>query len=132
MTLPRHPEAFSLSAGKKRPRINMAGYLDWIRDLPSVLSGRSPVEACHIRFGSYPHGKRETGKSEKPDDIWCLPMTPDEHHAQHATNERKFWQSKGIDPLLVCSLLFVAYHRDDRDAALLVLQSARELVSWNR
>jgi hypothetical protein len=51
-------------------------YLDLIRQLPCILSGR-PAEAAHIRYADAKHGKPETGAARKPDDRWCLPLAPE-------------------------------------------------------
>jgi hypothetical protein len=111
--LPRHPEAFSISParGRRRPRVNAASHLLWIRTLPCLATGQSAhVEAAHVRFPSARYGKRETGMSEKPDDRWTVPLCADKHRlatdAQHAGNERAFWKRIGIDPLAVALALW--------------------------
>ena len=125
--MPIPDTAFRLSHGMKRSRQKSKPYLEWLHELPCVITGSSPVEACHIRFGDLIYGKPHSGAAEKPDDIWCLPMTPEMHRAQHAMSERLFWFREGIKPLEVCALLFVHYTRDDLEAARLVCQHAREI-----
>lgn len=85
-------------------------YLDLIRQLPCILSGR-PAEAAHIRYADAKHGKPDTGAARKPDDRWCLPLAPELHRmnkgCQHDTgDERAWWAQFGIDPLEVCSRLW--------------------------
>ncbi len=121
----RPDTAFALSTGRKRPRVHSATHLEWLRTLPCAVTGGAPVEAAHIRYGDMTYGKRETGKSEKPDDKWCLPLSPVEHRKQHAMNEREYWRSVGIDPLLVALKLW-ANTGDDRAAeVILSLNKAR-------
>jgi len=64
-SIPRLPTAFALSTGKKkRPRIHDDNYLDFIRGLPSCLTGERPVDAAHVRYGDLAYAKRETGGGE--------------------------------------------------------------------
>jgi hypothetical protein len=83
--------------------------------MPSVVSGRSPVHVAHIRFGDIERGKPHTGMGEKPSDKWVLPLTPEEHmwgvRSQHANNEKAWWESHGIDPIVVCQALYQVYQQ---------------------
>ena len=84
MMIKRPSTAFSLDpADKTQKRIEDEKHLDFIRQLPSVIDGKGPCEACHIRTGSPAHRKKRTGMGRKPDDAWTLPMTPAQHRAQH-------------------------------------------------
>lgn len=131
--VPKKATAFPLSHGLKRPRVEDAAYLKFIRSLPCLVTG-GKAEAAHVRYGSLPHGKRETGMSEKPDDRWAVPLSPDKHRLgpgnQHSMSERRFWTSVGIDPLCVAALLRMAYLADDREAAEQVCAGARQLALW--
>ena len=93
----RHPEAFSLDCPRKGGQRKNAKHLAFIRRLPSVISGVYGVDACHIRMADPIHGKPSTGKGQKPDDCWTLPMTRREHETQHSMSERAFWISHGMD-----------------------------------
>lgn len=112
----------------KHPREKADKHLAFIRTLPCVVTGREGVEAAHVRFGSIPHGKRPTGMSEKPDDKWVLPLSPEEHRAQHGMNEQRYWQAKGIDPLVVAALLWAA--SGDEEAGRNIVENARRLTLW--
>lgn len=121
MTRVQRPDtAFTLSAGRRRPRDESSKHLIWIRTLPSVVSGGLPVEAAHIRFGSMAHGKRETGVGEKPDDCWTVPLLAAEHRAQHAHgDERAWWASIGhTSPLDIALRLWAASGDDERGKAI--------------
>lgn len=124
----RPATAFSLGAGQRRPRVEAAEHLAWIRGLPSVISNSRPCEAAHIRFGSLRHGKRSIGMQEKPDDVFCVPLTSHEHRtgkeAQHAGNEKKFWERYGIDPLDIALRLWAASGDDER-GELIIRESRR-------
>lgn len=118
------PEAFSLDkSGKETRRLVDEAHLAFIRKLPSAVSGKTPCEACHVRTASAIHRKKKTGLAQKPDDSWTLPLTAEEHKAQHCENELAFWRAHGIDPFeLACQLYEVT---GARDQALLILKNAR-------
>lgn len=104
----RPPTAFSLDpSSRKTKRIEDRRHLDFIRQLPSIISGAYGCEACHIRSGSALHRKKHTGAGQRPDDSWTLPMTPAEHRAQHAMgDELKWWRQHEIDPFEVAIKLY--------------------------
>lgn len=98
---------------QRRPRVHNKKYLDVIRGLPCVLSGR-PAEAAHVRYADPEYDKRYTGMREKPDDKWTLPLCPVLHrlstNSQHQHNEREWWARLGIaDPLAICAELWEAF-----------------------
>ncbi len=114
--IPRPPTAFSLTKPtvKKKPREKLEGHLDFIRGLPCLVTGSRPVEAAHIRYPDMRFGKRPTGMGEKPDDQWVVPLSPTMHREQHAFgDELAWWQSKGIDPLIVALALWKATGDDE-------------------
>jgi len=103
------PHAKPKKARRVRPGSSPT-YLDLIRQLPCILSGR-PAEAAHIRYADSRYGKAETGAARKPDDRWCLPLAPELHRlntgCQHdAGDERAWWAQFKIDPLAICSILW--------------------------
>lgn len=104
----KRPEtAFSLDkSGKATKRVEDPAHLAFIRKLPSAVSGVYGCEACHIRTGSAVHKKKHTGLGQKCDDSFSLPLTPDEHKAQHAMNEMEFWRSHDIDPFELAIRLY--------------------------
>jgi len=122
----RHPEAFSTapSKGQKRPRKQDGKHLAWIRTLPCLVTSQYGVEAAHIRYAAPAYGKRETGKAEKPDDRWTVPLSPEMHRSQHDTNEQKFWEQHKIDPCQVALALHGV--SGDDDAAIVIIRNARK------
>lgn len=109
---------------KDQKRIVDERHLAFIRSLPSIISGTGPCEACHVRYGDPLYRKKSTGKGQKPDDAWAVPMTPEEHRAQHAMSEVQFWNMHRIDPLAVARELYA--HTGDRDAAVRIIANARK------
>lgn len=118
----RRPDtAFQLSTdATKRRRSLSTGFLRYVHGKPCLICG-APGEAAHVRYGSIAHGKVETGAGRRPDDRWTVPLCPAHHRegpdAQHGSNERKWWQAKGIDPLSTAALLFSAFKADPDDEA---------------
>jgi hypothetical protein len=90
---------------QKEPRVRNEAHLRFIRSLPCCICGGIDTEAAHIRTASLEHGKRETGGSERPSDIWCLPLCNNHHREQHSMNEISFWSSHGIDPFILAMTL---------------------------
>jgi hypothetical protein len=97
-----------LKPRQRKPRVEKPQYLDLIRKLPCVVCHASPVEAAHIRTPSPRNGKRETGKSEKPSDLWTLPLCPDHHREQHQGDEFHFYDIRYIDPFRTALALWAA------------------------
>ncbi len=127
----RHPEAFSadnIGGARKRRREKSESYLDWIRTLPCVITGR-PAEAAHIRMRSPRHGKRSTGAGERSDDRWAVPLSPEKHRladdSQHAGGEQAFWRRENIDPCTLALALWACFMTDDREMAEVVIRETR-------
>lgn len=92
---------------QRQPRIHRADHLAFVRTLPCLVCADDiSTEACHIRFPDRRVDKRPVGNSEKPDDMWVLPMCGECHRRQHSLNERAFWRGVGIDPILYALRLF--------------------------
>lgn len=116
--------AFSLDpSGKDMGRIKDDQHLKWIRTLPSVISGQYNCDACHIRYGDATYRKKRTGKGQKPDDAWTVPMTRQEHAEQHGMNEHEWWKRRNIDPCAIARQLYAV--SGDTAAALRILWDAR-------
>lgn len=108
---------------QRSPRKTDARHLAFIRMLPCLVTGRGPVEAAHVRYADLPKGKRYTGKGEKPDDRWAVPLHPEVHREQHSMSERAFWDKQGIDPCAVALQLFAV--TGNIEEGLKVLRLAR-------
>ncbi len=87
---------------QREPRVKDNKHLDFIRSQPCcICKDDTSTEAAHIRTSSLAHGKRETGRAEKPSDKWTLPLCNRHHTEQHTMNEMAFWKSYGIDPFML-------------------------------
>lgn len=53
-------------------------WLDWVKSLPSCISGRPADDPHHIKGYSHVTG---SGGSQKGDDLYVIPLTRDEHTA---------------------------------------------------
>lgn len=85
-------------------------YLALVRQLPCLYCGVEPCgEAAHVRLASAAF-RKSSGLQKKPEDRWALPLCGEDHrnarHAQHSRNESEFWESLGINPLLVCEQIY--------------------------
>jgi hypothetical protein len=100
---------------QRQPRVEDAAYLAYVRTLPCLVCGRpGPSDPAHIRAAAPTYGKRYTGKGEKPDDKWTLPLCRREHDDQHRHNELAWWSSKGIDPFATAVALYTAWPGSSR------------------
>lgn len=90
----------------REPRKRSEKHLDFIRSLPCVVCRNNiQTEAAHIRMADQRVAKRDTGKGEKPDDKWTVPLCGGHHRDQHSMNEFEFWLTVGIDPIFVAMAL---------------------------
>ncbi len=109
--------------GKQSKRVKDGAYLDFIRSLPSIVSRREPTEAAHVSYAEPRAGKLGRGKGAKESDCWAVPLTPDEHRRQHSMGEREYWQSVGIDPVVIAAFLHAAF--PSRERALLIINNVK-------
>tara|TARA_R100001244_G_scaffold106318_1_gene78881 strand:+ start:4005 stop:4298 length:294 start_codon:yes stop_codon:yes gene_type:complete len=79
-------------------------YLDWVRERPCIVTGSSPCDPAHIRFGG------GGGMGLKPDDNRVLPLVHQLHQEQHQIGEVRFWleQANEHPEFLMESLLKAA------------------------
>ena len=84
-------------------------YLQWVRSLPCIVTGRMGVEAAHISTGNMRYGHAGRGKSQKADDRWALSLSPEQHRIQHSMNEMTYWRAVGINPYVAALVLHGMY-----------------------
>lgn len=102
---------------KRRPK-KRGDYLSFLHELPCVVTGRMGVQAAHLSYKSTMHGHFGRGKGTKAPDRFALPLCPEEHAAQHAMNERAYWEAKGIDPHALANTLFGLWNDYDEPEAV--------------
>jgi hypothetical protein len=113
----------------RQPRRHFERHLDQIRQCPCVVChDDTSTEASHVRMPSPRAGKRNSGKGEKPDDVYVVPLCGRHHREQHEIGEREFWASVRIDPIFTALALWswtgnhekmteVAMHAHEREMA---------------
>ena len=81
----------------KRPPLRDPRYLDLVREMPCVLTGATPCDPAHIRWGL------GGGASLKPGDDRVLPLRHDLHQMQHGMSEASFWHEAVAGRILLAS-----------------------------
>lgn len=111
MTFFRNDYAACMAPPRKHKR-----YLQWLHELPCVVSGREGegVQAAHLRAGNLDYGKPQSGGQQKPSDMWCLPLWHEEHAKQHSMNEEAYWAAVGIDPWALCCKLWMVFPNENQ------------------
>lgn len=127
----RPDTAFSLTRGtQKRPRQKDEAHLKWIRTLPCLVTGsRVDVEAAHVSFGDLQFAKLSRGKGMKADDKYVVPLCRSEHAKQHSQGERQYWESVGINPIIVALSLFGESGNDEAAEAILRHHQEKSVVA---
>lgn len=104
---------------QRQPRIRDEGYLAYLRRLPCACCGAAPpCDAAHIRSANLAFGKRQTGKAEKPDDKWALPLTRACHFRQHSMAELTFWKNVGVNPFKLAARIHTEYVAEHGDTSV--------------
>jgi DNA recombination protein Rad52 len=90
----------ALGIGTPR-RMRDPDHLRAVRKLPCLICERAPCHAHHVKFAQRP------GLSIKVSDEFAVPLCSVHHDELHrSATERKWWESHGIDPLLVADKLW--------------------------
>jgi hypothetical protein len=90
----------------KHKAVKKASYLDFIRSLPCVITGRDGVEAAHLSFAAPKYGHYGRGRGTKAGDRWALPLISEAHREQHKGNEELRWRMFKINPHVLALTLF--------------------------
>ena len=93
----------------KQKRIRDRAWLDEVRDQPCIITGTTPCDPAHIRYGL------AGGMGLKPNDNRVVPLTNQLHRYQHEIGELSFWnkQAKEDTGLIMRLLIEVAELRYD-------------------
>jgi hypothetical protein len=123
----RRPDTAFQSSRRAKEAIEVRNepHLKFVASLPSVISGRFGCQAAHVSYADPRFGKPERGKGKKADDVFTVPLTPQEHADQHNCNEREWWRQAGIDPTSVAWLLWNV--SGDIDAGIRIITHIRTL-----
>lgn len=94
------------------PREHDGLHLKFVRTQPCCLPFcKREAEAAHLRMGNLTIGKEPAGKGEKPHDKYTVPLCPYHHRTgvdcQHNSNEREWWEMRGIDPWKIAASLWI-------------------------
>jgi hypothetical protein len=80
-------------------------HLRFVAAQPCLVCGRTPSDPHHIKFAEH----RAMGR--KVSDRFAVPICRLHHRELHRRgNERVWWQSQGIDPLVVAATLWAKTH----------------------
>jgi hypothetical protein len=87
-------------------------HLRFVATQPCLVCGRTPSDAHHLRFAE----PRAMGR--KVSDRFAVPICRLHHRELHRRgNERTWWQSQGIDPLVIAADLWGRKHAIESAAA---------------
>jgi hypothetical protein len=87
-------------------------HLKFVASQPCLVCGRTPSDAHHIKFAE----QRAMGR--KVSDKFTVPVCRLHHRELHRRgNERAWWQSRGIDPLVIAATLWGRTHALEPAAA---------------
>lgn len=91
-----------MTPNPKRPKpLRDPRYLRAVAEMPCILTGRTPSEPAHIRYGIFVSG-------QKPGDDRVLPLAPELHRLQHSIGEVLFWQTRITPEIIMEALLALA------------------------
>lgn len=111
----------------REPRIYRDAHLKFIRGLPCVVCKNNiETEAAHVRMPSRRAAKRYTGKGEKPDDLWTVPLCGRHHREQHQLGEQEFWLTVGIDPVFTSLALWARTGNQEAGEQIVMQAHVRE------
>ena len=99
-----------LDLQKEGKPIRSKEHLDFIRSLPCLLCAVQtyPTEAAHVNYSDHKAGKFNA-RGIKAGDNWTVPLCSEHHRGktgQHGRGERIWWETYGIDPINVASILW--------------------------
>lgn len=106
---------------QRAPRVHDAAHLAFVRTRPCCIKHcNRQAEAAHVRMACLAIGKEYTGKAEKPDDRWTVPLCPYHHRigvgSQHSMGEAEFWQMVGLNPFQIAADLWKQSGGEERAA----------------
>ena len=80
-------------------------YLEYIADLPCIITGRYPVD-CHHEVVL----RKFSGTQKRKFDFGAIPLEHEIHiEHRHGWGKNKFWTHYGYNPIEVCIALLYVY-----------------------
>lgn len=103
---------------QKAKPVKDKSYLEFLHELPCVITGQTEVQAAHLSTEAREWGHTGRGKGQKASDRWCLPLSATAHHEQHhgKGGEMAFWDRHGINPHALACALYSKWCELDGDA----------------
>jgi Rad52/22 family double-strand break repair protein len=94
-------------------RFRSKEHLRFVARQSCLICGRTPSQAHHVRYA------QSRGLALKVSDQFTVPLCAIHHSENHATgDERRWWQERKIDPLVVAQELWKAATMGIKDPAL--------------
>jgi hypothetical protein len=91
-------------------RVRSKEHLRFVAAQPCVICGRTPAHAHHVRYA------QPRGLALKVSDEFTVPLCAIHHSENHSTgDERRWWQERKIDPLVVAAELWRKSRPCDKD-----------------
>lgn len=114
---------------KAKP-VQEAGYFEFIKTLPCVITGMSPVDPAHLSSASRKYGHAGRGKGQRAHSRWLLPLCRLEHDQQHRFKggEMKYWKARGVNPHVLALALYGAWLELGHNAE----QACRDIIEQHR
>lgn len=101
---------------EKAKPVKDKSYLEFLHELPCVITGQTQVQAAHLSSEAKEWGHKGRGKGQRASDRWCLPLSPVAHTEQHSGAEMAFWDRHGINPHALACALYAKWCELDGDA----------------
>lgn len=93
----------------RHPRQINEAHCNFIRSLSCLIcKDNTATECAHVRMAKPALGKRQTGKGERPDDKWTVPLCSSCHLDQHDIGEKQFWDDQMVDPIIIALALWAS------------------------
>jgi ERF superfamily protein len=102
---PRHADPLTVTVIQKPVRERDRDHLKFVASQPCLVCGRTPSDPHHIKFAE----PRAMGR--KVSDKFTIPVCRLHHRELHRRgNERAWWESHAIDPLIIAATLWDRTH----------------------
>lgn len=82
-------------------------YMEWLHQVPCLITGTFPVEAAHLSTANAFYGHTGRGRSQKAHDRWCLSLSREQHALQTLIGEADYWGN--TNPHHAAVVLYGAY-----------------------